>query len=248
MIFKTVDLVKDFGCLRAVNKVNLEVEEGEMRAIIGPNGAGKTTFVDLIAKRIRPNSGHIYFKTKDITKLPPYMISSMGIGKCFQISKLFLDLSVFENIQIASISRLGKVYKMYSSKSDSGLISDTMKILESIGLSKMAKERAMFLSYGDQRRLEIGITLAMRPVLLMLDEPTAGVSRTEGNELMRLTQSLAKERGLTIMFIEHDMDIVFNYADKVSVMYQGQLIATGSPEEIKSNQFVQEIYLGERAS
>jgi branched-chain amino acid transport system ATP-binding protein len=248
MIFRTVNLVKDFGCLRAVDRVNLEVDKGEIRAIIGPNGAGKTTFVDLIAKRLRPNSGQIYFQDKEITRLPPYKISSLGIGKCFQISKLFLELSVFENIQIASIGRLGKVYKMYSSPGDSSLVPDTMKILDSIGLSKMAKEHAMFLSYGDQRRLEIGITLAMQPALLMLDEPTAGVSRTEGNELMKLVKRLAQERGLTIMFIEHDMDIVFNYADRISVMYQGQLIATDKPEEIKRNKFVQEIYLGEKVS
>jgi branched-chain amino acid transport system ATP-binding protein len=248
VIFRTDNLTKDFGCLRAVNRVSLEVEEGEIRAIIGPNGAGKTTFVDLIAKRLRPSSGSIFFKDRDITKLPPHRISSIGIGKCFQISKLFLELSVFENIQIACISRLGKVYKMFSSRSDSVLVPEVEKILASIGLGKMAKEKAMFLSYGDQRRLEIGITLAMQPVLLMLDEPTAGVSRNEGYELMKLVKSMAKERGLTVMFIEHDMDIVFNYSDNISVMYQGQLIATDKPDAIKKNQFVQEIYLGEKTS
>jgi len=245
MIFKTVDLVKDFGCLRAVDKVNLEIAEGEIRAIIGPNGAGKTTFIDLIAKRLRPTSGRIYFKDKDITNLPPYRISSLGIGKCFQISKLFLELSVFENVQVACISKRGKVYKMFSSNSDVCLASDTMKVLESIGLSKMAEERAASLSYGDQRRLEIGITLAMQPTLLMLDEPTAGVSRSEGNDLMKLVKNLAKDLSLTIIFIEHDMDIVFNYADNISVMHQGQLVATGKPEEIKINKFVHKIYLGD---
>lgn len=245
MILRTVGLSKDFGSLRAVNKVDLEVREGQMRAIIGPNGAGKSTFLDLITNRTRPTVGKVFYKDKEITRLPPFNIVKLGIGKCFQISKLFPELSVFENIQIACISKGGKVYNMYSSGSNV-MQPEVMQIINSIGLTQMIDEQAGYLSYGDQRRLEIGITLGLQPSLLLLDEPTAGVSRAEGNDVMKLIKSLAAERALTIVFIEHDMDIVFNYADEITVMHQGAIIATGTPEEIRNNQLVQDTYLGEK--
>jgi branched-chain amino acid transport system ATP-binding protein len=245
MILKTIDLVKDFGSLRAVNHVSLEIEEGEVRAIIGPNGAGKSTLLDLITNRSHPTSGRVYFRDKEITHLPPFTIASRGIGRCFQISKLFLGLTTFENVKIACISKEGKVYHMVSLRSNLPG-HEVTKILNSVGLSEIADELAGSLSYGDQRRLEIGITLAMMPTLLLLDEPTAGVSRAEGNDLMRLVKKLATEQALTIIFIEHDMDMVFNYADKISVMHQGQVIATGTPDEIKNNNIVRNIYLGEK--
>lgn len=246
MILKTVDLVKDFGSLRAVDNVNLEIEEGEVEAIIGPNGAGKSTLLDLITNRSRPTSGHTYFRGREITKLRPFTIASLGIGRCFQVSKLFSGLTVFENVQIACISKGGEVFNMYS-PGNNVLEKEVAKILDSIGLNEMADELAGCLSYGDQRRLEIGITLALMPTLLLLDEPTAGVSRAEGNDLMRLVKNLAGEQALTIVFIEHDMDIVFSYADKISVMNWGRVIATGTPVEIKNNDLVQKVYLGENA-
>lgn len=245
MILKTTGLTKEFGSLRAVDRVSLEIKEGEIRAIIGPNGAGKSTLLDLITSRTRPTSGRVYFKDKDITNLPPYSIVRMGMGKCFQVSKLFPELTVFENIQIAMISKFGKVYNMYSS-GQTILQSEAVQILASIGLDKIADEIAGYLSYGDQRRLEIGITLSLQPTLLLLDEPTAGISRAEGYEVMRLVKDLAAKRALTIVFIEHDMDIVFNYADIISVLHQGALITTGTPAEIKNNRMVQSVYLGEK--
>jgi branched-chain amino acid transport system ATP-binding protein len=244
VILRTVGLSKDFGSLRAVNNVGLEIKEGRMQAVIGPNGAGKTTMLDLITNRTRPTSGKVYFKEKDITYLPPYAIVKLGIGKCFQISKLFAELTVFENIQIACISKGGKVYNMYSHGSDI-MHHEVVEIIDSIGLSAMADALAGYLSYGDQRRLEIGITLALRPTLLLLDEPTAGVSRAEGDEVMKLVKRLAAERALTIVFIEHDMNVVFNYADEITVMHQGAIIATGTPEAIRNNKMVQNCYLGE---
>jgi branched-chain amino acid transport system ATP-binding protein len=244
MILKTVALSKDFGSLRAVNNVNLEIKDGQIRAIIGPNGAGKTTLLDLITNRTRSTSGRVYFRDREITRLPPYDIVKLGIGKCFQISKLFPELTVFENIQIACISQNRKVYNMYASGSNI-MQKEVVQIIESIGLSQMIDEHAGYLSYGDQRRLEIGITLGLHPALLLLDEPTAGVSRAEGNNVMKLIKSLALERLLTIVFIEHDMDIVFNYADEITVMHQGGIIATGTPTEIRNNQLVQDTYLGE---
>lgn len=245
MILKTVDLVKDFGSLRAVHKVNLEIEEGAVQAIIGPNGAGKSTLLDLITNRSRPTSGRTYFRDKEITKLSPSRIASIGIGRCFQVSKLFSGLTVFENVQIACISKANKAYNMVSPGSQI-LHNEVSKILDSISLSEMANDLAGYLSYGDQRRLEIGITLAMMPTLLLLDEPTAGVSRAEGNDLMQLVKNLAEKQALTIVFIEHDMDIVFGYAEKISVMNLGQVVATGTPDEIRNNDLVQKIYLGEK--
>lgn len=245
MILKTVNLSRDFGSLRAVNNVSLDIRDGEMRAIIGPNGAGKTTLLDLITNRTRPTSGKVYFKDKDITYLPPYDIVKLGLGKCFQISKLFPDLTVFENIQIACISKAGKVYNMYIPGNDF-LRHEADQIIYSIGLTNMANTAAGYLSYGDQRRLEIGITLALQPTLLLLDEPTAGVSPAEGDEVMKLIKRLAAERTLTIIFIEHDMNIVFNYAEEITVMHYGAIIATGTPDAIRNNELVQSTYLGER--
>jgi len=243
MIMRTVDLVKDFGSLRAVDLVNLEIDEGEIRAIIGPNGAGKSTLLDVITNRSRPTSGRTYFRDREITNLPPFTIASSGIGRCFQISKLFSGLSAYENVEIACLSKRGKAYSVYQSR-DSGLPVEVTAILESIGLAKMADELAGHLSYGDQRRLEIGITLAMSPALLLLDEPTAGVSRGEGHELMRLVKNLAAEKALTIVFIEHDMDIVFGYSSRISVMHLGRLVMSGTPDEVRRDELVQRIYLG----
>jgi branched-chain amino acid transport system ATP-binding protein len=247
VILRTVDLTKDFGSLRAVDNVCLEIEEGEVRAIIGPNGAGKSTLLDIVTNRTRPTSGRSYFRDSEITHLAPFAIAALGVGRCFQVSKLFPGLSVFGNVQIACISKRGKVYNMYSA-GNRALESEVHRLLDSIGLKRMADELAGYLSYGDQRRLEIGITLAMKPALLLLDEPTAGVSRAEGHDLMQLVKSLAIDRSLTIVFIEHDMDMVFKYADKISVMHLGRLMMTGTSDEIKSDATVRAIYLGEKAS
>jgi branched-chain amino acid transport system ATP-binding protein len=242
-ILRTVDLTKDFGSLRAVDSVNLEIEEGEVRAIIGPNGAGKSTLLDVVTNRSRPTFGRSYFRGRDITDLQPFAIAARGIGRCFQVSKLFAGLSVFENVQVACISKAGKVYDMHSAGGRI-LEGEVNGLLDSIGLKAMAHELAGYLSYGDQRRLEIGITLAMKPALLLLDEPTAGVSRAEGHDLMQLVKNLASDQRLTIVFIEHDMDMVFKYSDKISVMHLGQLMTTGAPDEIRNDTMVRAIYLG----
>ena len=239
--------MKDFGSLQAVSYVSLEIEEGEVRAIIGPNGAGKSILLDLITTRSRPSGGSVYFKGEEITNLPSFTIASMGIGRCFQVSKLFPELTAFENIQISCISKFRKVYNMYSSM-NSVMRKDVGDILASVGLKEMADELAGCLSYGDQRRLEIGITLGIQPSLLLLDEPTAGVSRAEGHQLMGLVKNLAVEKALTVVFIEHDMDMVFKYADKISVMHLGQTITTETPEEIRNDELVRRIYLGETES
>ncbi len=247
VILSTVDLTKDFGSLRAVDKVTMEIEEGEVRAIIGPNGAGKSTLLDIVTGRSRPTLGRTYFKESEITHLPSFAIAASGIGRCFQVSKLFPGLTVFENVQIACISKHKKAYDMHSSGANI-LDGEVGGLLDAIGLTQMAQQLAGYLSYGDQRRLEIGITLAMKPTLLLLDEPTAGVSRAEGHDLMRLVKSLAMDERLTIVFIEHDMDMVFGYADRISVMHLGRLMTTGTADEIRSNSMVRAVYLGEKTS
>ncbi len=243
VLLRTEHLVKYFGALKATNDVSLEIYEGEIHAIIGPNGAGKSTLMDEIVNRTHPSKGKVFFEDREITNRKPFEIANLGLCKCFQISKLFPHLTCYENIQIALIKKHGTVYD-FSPKNSSYLKDEVLEVLGSVGMSDKMEETAALLSYGDQRRLEIAITLAMEPKLLMLDEPTAGVARAEGYEIMKMIRNLAQERHFTVVFIEHDMDIVFNYSDRISVLNQGELIATDTPENIHSNKFVQDAYFG----
>lgn len=242
-ILKTEHLVRCFGALKATDDVSIDILDGEVHAIIGPNGAGKSTLMDLIVNRIHPNEGKVFFEGKEITGVPAYKIANMGLCKCFQISKLFSHLTCFENIQIALIKKHGRVYDFRAKRADY-MKDEVMEVLLSVGMEKNVNETAALLSYGDQRRLEIAITLAMEPRLLMLDEPTAGVARAEGYEIMEMIRDLSKEKNFTVVFIEHDMQIVFNYADRISVLDHGKLIATNTPKNIKMNEFVQKAYFG----
>ena len=242
-ILKVENLNRYFGALHATRDVSFEVPKGQVRAIIGPNGAGKTTLMDLITNRTTPSSGKVYFCGEDITGLAPNKIVHKGMTKCFQISKLFNALTVYENVQIARIEMNKKTFSFLPVR-DTYLKDEVIKYLSLVGLEDKMNDTAAYLSYGDQRRLDIAIALAMDPKLLILDEPAAGVAREEAYTLMQLIRDLAAERDMTIIFIEHDMDIVFNYADEISVLRDGELIATGAPDEIKNNAFVQEAYLG----
>lgn len=243
VILRTEHLVRYFGALKATDDVSLDIYRGEIHAVIGPNGAGKSTLMDLVVNRTSPNEGRVFFEGKEITKVPPYKIADQGLCKCFQISKLFGHLTCFENIQIAQIKKHKKVYDFMPKRADY-LHDEVMEVLESVGMARNAGETAALLSYGDQRRLEIAITLAMEPKLLMLDEPTAGVARAEGYEIMKMIRELALKRGFTVVFIEHDMEIVFNYSDRISVLDHGALIATDTPANIRNNEFVQNAYVG----
>lgn len=242
-ILKVEHLEKYFGALHATKDVSFEVPDGQIRAIIGPNGAGKSTLMDLITNRTRPTSGKVIFRGEDITGMAPNKIVHKGMTKCFQISKLFNNLTVYENVQIARIEMNRKTFNLLPVR-DTFLKEDVVKYLEMVGLAGHMNEVAGYLSYGDQRRLDIAIALAMDPKLLILDEPAAGVAREEAYRLMQLIRDLAHERNMTIVFIEHDMQIVFNYADVISVLQEGDMIATGTPDEIRQNEFVQTAYLG----
>ncbi len=242
-MLKTEKLTRKFGALIACNEMSLEIPKGEIHAVIGPNGAGKTTFMDLIVNRTTPTSGKVYFDGEDITGMRPEKIVYKGMCKCFQITKLFMNLTAFENMRIALIAYHKNVYDIVGKK-DSYLRDEAMTILKEVGIDHLADETVAFLSYGDQRRLEVAATLAMKPKFLMLDEPTAGVARAEGYAIMKMVRDLAREENLTVLFIEHDMEIVFNYADRISVMNNGVHVATDTPEMIRQNEFVKKAYLG----
>ena len=242
-ILKVEHLNRFFGALHATNDVSLEVPEGQVRAVIGPNGAGKSTLMDLICNRTTPTSGKVTFCGENITGLAPHKIVHKGMCKCFQISQIFTNLTVFENVQIARIN-MNKTAFRFKPRRDNYLKTEVEHYLNLVGIVDKMNEIAGFMSYGDQRRLDIAIALAMEPKLLILDEPAAGVAREEAHKLMQLVRKLGEDQHMTMMFIEHDMDIVFNYADVISVMSNGAMIATGTPGEIKQNAFVQEAYLG----
>ena len=236
-------LVKCFDDFMAVNGANLTVGKGEIVAVIGPNGAGKTTLFNLITGALKRDKGRIVFKGEDISELPPYEICKKGISRSYQIVNIFPRLTVFENVQVAVFSYQKRSSNLFQ-PAQGIAVEETRSILESMGLSKKGGSIAGSLSHGDQKILEIAIALGNEPELLILDEPTAGMSPEETQETMELVKRLAKQRGLTILFCEHDMDIVFSVAQSIMVMRHGQTIIQGSLEEVRSNKEVQEAYLG----
>ena len=236
-------LVKSFDDFMAVNRASLAVEKGEIVAVIGPNGAGKTTLFNLITGLLKSDGGKIIFKGEDISKLPPYEICKKGIARSFQIVNIFPRLTVFGNVQVAVLSHQRKSSHLFR-PAQSMVIEETKDILKTVGLLEKAKKIAGSLSHGDQKILEIAIALGNEPELLILDEPTAGMSPEETLATIELIKRLASLRGLTILFCEHDMDIVFSIAQSIMVMRQGRTIIQGNPEEVKNNKEVQEAYLG----
>ncbi|MBW1730511.1 MAG: ABC transporter ATP-binding protein [Deltaproteobacteria bacterium] len=237
------NVTKSFDGFLAVDGASLRVQQGEIVAVIGPNGAGKTTLFNLITGQLVPNKGRILFDNEDITKLPPYMICKRGIARSFQIANIFPRLSVFRNVQVSVLSQQGKSGTLFRSAQKMA-VEEANRILKYVGLNDKAQRLAGSLSHGDQRILEIAIALGNEPQLLILDEPTAGMSPDETKRTMDLIKELAETRGLTILFCEHDMDIVFNVAKSIMVMHHGRTLIQGSPEEVRENKEVQEAYLG----
>jgi branched-chain amino acid transport system ATP-binding protein len=244
MILRAEKLHKSFGGLTAVYDVNLQIQEKELVSIIGPNGAGKTTLFNLLTGHLPADSGRIFFQEKEITRLPPHTISRMGIGRSFQRLNIFPRLSAFENIQVAVFSAQRQSRNLFSRASKLAR-RETEAILDSVGLLDKKEVKGGLLAHGDQKRLEMGIALAVEPNLLLLDEPTQGMSPRESAEITRLIQKLVKEKGLTLIFVEHDMNVVFGISDNIKVLHQGRIIFEGKPEEVKNNEEVQRIYLGE---
>lgn len=237
-------LSKAFDGLKAVNNVTFVVERELVTSVIGPNGAGKTTLFNVITGHLRADRGKVLYRGKDVTNLPPHKIVRKGIARSFQIVNIFPKLTVFENVQVALISHLGKSSSFIAPAKSFGQV-EVAEILGTVGLSDQAQILAGTLSYGDQRIMEIAISLASRPTLLLLDEPTAGMGPQETYTTTELIKSLAKKQGLTILLVEHDMDVVFSVSDLVVVMHQGEVIANGKPGEVRENESVRKIYLGE---
>ena len=238
---------KSFGGFMAVNGANLEVQKGEIVAVIGPNGAGKTTLFNLITGIIKPDGGRVIFKEEEITGLPAYRICKKGMSRSFQVVNIFSRLTVFENVQIAVLSRHGKTFNLFS-PSKKLLVEETSDILQSVGLTDKERSVSGSLSHGDQKALEIAIALGGHPELLILDEPTAGLSPEETIRCIDLIKRLSADLGLTILFCEHDMELVFAIANRIMVMVRGKSIIQGLPADVRCNREVQDAYLGESES
>ncbi len=239
-------LVKTFDGFVAINDVSFQLEQGRLCSIIGPNGAGKSTLFNMITGHLKADKGSIVFKGEDITDLPPHKICRKGIGRSFQITHIFPRLTVFQNVQSAVLSHRKKSLEFFSDVKEM-VREETFSILQSVGLSDRADALGGNLAHGDQKQLELGIVLALEPELLRLDEPTAGMSLKETVNTIDLIGRITRERGLTLLFTEHDMDVVFSISERITVLHQGEVLAEGTPEEVRGNEQVQRVYLGESA-
>lgn len=244
------DLVKRFGGVTATDTVSLSIERGERVSLIGPNGAGKSTLINLMTRRLDPTSGDIRFKGESITSLAPHQVVQRGVSKSFQQASIFPDLTVEDNARIAALgSEHGSFRFNFLSRLDAYPEVDAVarRTLTDVGLWEQRDAPASDLPYGDKRRLEIGIALAAEPDLLLLDEPTAGMSPEETSATVDLIETVKEEHDLTYLLVEHDMEIVFSISDRIIVLDRGNVIAEGSPEEVRGDPTVQEAYLGGKA-
>lgn len=242
-ILRTENLTKHFGGVMAVSGVNLAVRRGDIHAVIGPNGAGKSTLFNLITNYLEPNAGRVIFKGQDITGRPAHAICRMGLARSFQLTNIYPKLTVFESVQMSLLSTEGLAGKFFR-PTGRLLLDETKKVLEMVGLTEQKNVIGKLLSHGDKKRLELAITLGNKPEMLLMDEPTAGMAPDETWEIVNLVQKLRLEENLTILFTEHDMDVVFDMADRVSVLHQGLMICDAVPEEVQKDEMVRECYLG----
>jgi len=246
ILLKTEGITKKFSKFIALAGVSIGVKEGEIRSIIGPNGAGKTTFLNVLTGKFRPTEGTVYFEGRDITGKPPYEIVRYGIARTLQIVNIFPELTVLENIMMPILTKRRKNMDFFSPPSDDRDITEkSLKIISEIGLEKDAMTLARSLSHGDKRKLDIGIGLAQDPRLILLDEPCAGLGLREKKSITRLILEVAERKNLTIILVEHDMNIVFSISHNITVFHQGVVIAEGSPEEVRKDKLVIKAYLGE---
>lgn len=242
-ILTTQGLTKDFGGLRAVDSVTLDIGQGKLTSVIGPNGAGKTTLYNLVTGLIKPNSGRIIFNGEDITNLPIHKIVKKGISRSFQILNLFNELTLFENVWLGVQSQQGHGPELFSNPDKFNSVKEeTYRIIREIGLSGKEEVPVKLLSYGDRRILEITISLTGKPSLLLLDEPTSGLVSEDRKRISEFMKKLSSQ--LTLIVVEHDMDVVLSISDHIVVMHQGKILAQGTPDEIRGNDKVQEAYLG----
>ena len=246
IVLETRNLRKEFDGLVAVADVSMKVREGHLHAIIGPNGAGKTTLFNLISGHIPPTAGRVYLRGREITGLPPHRIARLGIGRSFQITNLFPNLTVLENIRLAAQAQGRDSLKFWSSHRRFRRYRErAMEVIRQVGLSGREQLPARVLPHGDQRKLEIGILLASDPQVLLLDEPTAGMAAEEVPLLVETIRRIQEEGSRTILLVEHKMDVVMTISDRVTVMHQGRVLAEGTPAQIAADERVQRAYLGE---
>jgi len=243
-IFDVRGLTKHFGGVQALTNVSMSVMPGEFRAIIGPNGAGKSTFFNTITGLYRPDAGTVSFEGQRVDGRPPYALARAGMGRTFQITSIFRDLSALENLQVALIGAARQSWQAWPFAHRQH-VERAHELLALVGLTTAVDRIAGTLSHGDQKRLELAIALAGRPRLLLLDEPTAGMAAQERLESIRLVHDIARQLGLTVIFTEHDMAVVFAVATVISVLHQGQVLAEGAPQAVRAMPEVQQVYLGE---
>jgi branched-chain amino acid transport system ATP-binding protein len=243
-ILRVQGLAKRFGGLEALGGVDLSVAKGDFRAIIGPNGAGKSTFFNTMTGLLRPDAGRVVFEGRDVTGEPPHRLARRGVGRTFQITSVFHDLSALQNVQVSLLAHARRSWSLWPNAT--ALHADRAReLLALVGLAAHANRTAGTLAHGDQKRLELAIALAGEPRLLLLDEPTAGMAAQERLESIRLVHRVAKELGLSCVFTEHDMAVVFAVASHITVMHQGRVLAEGTPAEVRARREVQQVYLGE---
>ena len=245
IILETKNLRKEFGALVAVDDVNIKVQKNTLHAIIGPNGAGKTTFFNLLSGNIEPTRGRVFYKGRDITNQPVHRTIHLGIGRSFQITNIFPNLTVFENIRLACQSLGSDNFKFWRSAASFDQYNErAFSVLKQVGLEKRANNLARTLPHGDQRKLELGMILAPNPEVLLLDEPTAGMAAEQVPDLIELIQEIQQIGEKTVMLVEHNMNVVMQVSDRITVMHQGKVLAEDAPAAIAANEAVQTAYLG----
>jgi len=243
-LLEVAKATKRFGGLLAVNALDFSLDEGAIVSVIGPNGAGKTTLFNIISGQFKASSGAILFKGQDVSGKPAHALNRSGLSRSFQITNVFQELSVFDNIRSGVRSRCGMRYNFFRRPDQSREINErTQAIVEEVGLKDVQHMPVSALSYGQQRALEIGITLSTEPELILLDEPTAGMTREETGQAIRMIDRVTA--GRTLIIIEHDMDVVFSLADTISVLHYGTILVSGKPDEIRTDQRVKDAYLGD---
>jgi branched-chain amino acid transport system ATP-binding protein len=244
LILRTRALAKRFGGVHAVNGVDLSIPYGDVRAIIGPNGAGKTTLFNLITGDLSHDTGDIYFAGEEVNGLPSHILCRRGMGRTFQITSVFRRLTALENVQTALLAHHRRHFNFFA-RARRLHRAEALGLLDRVGLRDEAAKPSGMLAHGDQRRLELAIALASAPRLLLLDEPTAGMAPRERHEIMALVGRIAVETGLTVVFTEHDMDVVFAVARRITVLHQGMVLADDVPAAVRANAEVQRVYLGQ---
>jgi len=242
-VLRVENLSKAFGGLQAVAQVSFEVAKSELLALIGPNGAGKTTCFNMLMGQLLPTGGSVHFNGENITGLKPRTIWRKGIGRTFQITATYQTMTVIENVQMALISHNRRLFSVHS-YAHRLYREEAMQLLELVGMAEQAERPCAILAYGDLKRLELAIALSHAPTLLFMDEPTAGMAPKERIALMQLTADIVADRGISVLFTEHDMDVVFSHAHRIMVLNRGELIANGSVDNIRNDPRVQEVYLG----